>query len=66
MQGMYRMPYERFERYSPYGRASEIADALAPYVASGCQHFNVMPIADSTEAAIEGVAEIREQLVGGR
>jgi alkanesulfonate monooxygenase SsuD/methylene tetrahydromethanopterin reductase-like flavin-dependent oxidoreductase (luciferase family) len=62
MERMYQIPFERFERYSPYGGVSEIADALAPYVESGCRHFNVMPIAASTEAAIDGVAEIRERL----
>jgi alkanesulfonate monooxygenase SsuD/methylene tetrahydromethanopterin reductase-like flavin-dependent oxidoreductase (luciferase family) len=62
MERMYQIPFERFERYSPFGTPAEVADALAPYVAAGCRHFNVMPIADSTEAAIEGVAEIRERL----
>jgi alkanesulfonate monooxygenase SsuD/methylene tetrahydromethanopterin reductase-like flavin-dependent oxidoreductase (luciferase family) len=62
MEGMYQIPFERFERYSPYGSAAEIASELMPYVEAGCRHLNVMPIADSTEAAIEGVAEIRERL----
>lgn len=64
MQQMYQIPFERFEKYSPFGGAEEIADALAPYVDAGCRHFNIMPIADSTEAGIEGVAEIRERLRG--
>jgi alkanesulfonate monooxygenase SsuD/methylene tetrahydromethanopterin reductase-like flavin-dependent oxidoreductase (luciferase family) len=62
MQRMYKTPFERFERYSPFGTAKEIADGLAPYVAAGCRHFNIMPIADSAEASIDGVAEIRERL----
>jgi len=62
MEQMYRIPFERFERYSPFGSPTEVADALAPYVESGCRHFNIMPITPSTEAAIEGVAEIRERL----
>jgi alkanesulfonate monooxygenase SsuD/methylene tetrahydromethanopterin reductase-like flavin-dependent oxidoreductase (luciferase family) len=62
MEQMYKIPFERFERYSPFGSPTEIADALAPYVESGCRYFNIMPIASSTEAAIEGVAEIRERL----
>lgn len=63
MEGMYRTPYERFERYSPYGRANEIAEFLAPYIEAGCRHLNIMPVAESTEAGLEGVAEIRERLV---
>jgi len=62
MQRMYQIPFEQFERYSPFGTAEEIADFLAPYVAAGCRHFNIMPVAANTEAAIDGVAEIRERL----
>ena len=62
MEGMYQTPFERFERYSPFGRAAEIADALGPYVEAGCRHFNIMPVAASTEASVEGVAEIAERL----
>ncbi len=62
MEKMYQTPFERFESYSPFGSPAEVADALAPYIESGCRHFNVMPIATSTEAGIEGVAEIRERL----
>jgi alkanesulfonate monooxygenase SsuD/methylene tetrahydromethanopterin reductase-like flavin-dependent oxidoreductase (luciferase family) len=66
MEGMYRTPFDRFERYCPYGTAAEIADFLAPYVESGCRHFNVMAVAASSEAAVEGVAEIGERLKRGR
>ncbi len=64
MEGMYQIPFERFERYSPYGSPSEVADCLAPYLEAGCRHLNVMPITDSPEASIDGVAEIRERLIG--
>jgi len=63
MESMYRIPFERFERYSPHGSPEEIAEFLAPYRAAGCTRFNVMPVASSSEAAIEGVAEIRERLL---
>jgi alkanesulfonate monooxygenase SsuD/methylene tetrahydromethanopterin reductase-like flavin-dependent oxidoreductase (luciferase family) len=62
MTGMYQIPFEPFEKYSPYGTADEIADFLAPYIESGCRHFNIMPVTSSSEASIEGVAEIRERL----
>ena len=62
MQGVYRIPFERFERYSPYGSVGEIADFLAPYLAGGCRSFNVMAVAASSERAVEGVAMIRERL----
>lgn len=62
MESMYKTPFDRFERYCPFGSAAEIADFLAPYAAAGCRHFNVMAVAPSSEAAIEGVAEIRSRL----
>jgi len=62
MQAFYRIPFEPFEKYSPYGTPEEVADFLAAYAEAGCRHFNVMPIASNVEAGIEGVAEIRERL----
>ena len=64
MQAVYRIPFERFERYSPYGTPAEIADFLAPYVEAGCGTFNVMPVAESAERGIDAVIEIRERLAG--
>ncbi len=62
MEAFYRTPYERFEKYSPFGTPAEIADFLQPYAAAGCRFFNVMPVAASPEAGIDAVAEIRERL----
>jgi alkanesulfonate monooxygenase SsuD/methylene tetrahydromethanopterin reductase-like flavin-dependent oxidoreductase (luciferase family) len=62
MQGMYRMPFERFERYSPCGTPAEIADCFAPYVEAGCTTFNVMSVSASSERSIDAVAEIKERL----
>ncbi len=62
MENMYQVPFERFEKYSPYGEPAEIADFLAPYVEAGCRFFNLMPLAGSTSAGIDAVAEIRERL----
>jgi alkanesulfonate monooxygenase SsuD/methylene tetrahydromethanopterin reductase-like flavin-dependent oxidoreductase (luciferase family) len=62
MQKMYRVPFERFERYSPFGTPDEVADALAPYLEAGCRHLNVMAVAEDPEAAIDGVAALRSRL----
>jgi len=64
MEGFYRIPFERFEKYCPYGGPEEIADFLAPYVSAGARDFNVMAVAPSSERAIDGVAEVRERLAG--
>jgi alkanesulfonate monooxygenase SsuD/methylene tetrahydromethanopterin reductase-like flavin-dependent oxidoreductase (luciferase family) len=66
MTAMYGVPYQRFEKYSPYGTPAEIADFLAPYVEAGCREFNVMAVAENTEKEIDAVAEIRRRLVEGR
>jgi alkanesulfonate monooxygenase SsuD/methylene tetrahydromethanopterin reductase-like flavin-dependent oxidoreductase (luciferase family) len=62
MQSMYRLPFERFERYSPVGEPKQIAEFLAGYVEAGCTSFNVMPVAPSSERAIDAVAEVKERL----
>jgi probable F420-dependent oxidoreductase len=62
MESMYRIPFERFERTSPYGDPECIADFLAPYVEAGCTSFNVMPVAPSSERAIDALALVKERL----
>jgi len=63
MEGFYRgTPFERFEPYSPWGSPAEVAAFLAPYAEAGCTLFNVMPVAESPEAAIDAVAELKRHL----
>jgi alkanesulfonate monooxygenase SsuD/methylene tetrahydromethanopterin reductase-like flavin-dependent oxidoreductase (luciferase family) len=62
MQSMYRIPFERFEKYSPSGGAAEIADFMAPYVEAGCTSFNVMAVGRSSEYAVDAVAALKERL----
>ncbi len=56
MEHFYRIPFEYFERYSPYGTPEEVAEFLAPYVEAGCAAFNLIPCASDEEAALEGAA----------
>lgn len=62
MQKFYHVPFERFEKYSPYGTAAEVADFLARYQDKGCGLFNIMPIAGTEAEGIDAVAEIRARL----
>jgi probable F420-dependent oxidoreductase len=62
MQGTYRLPFERFERYTPFGTAQEIAEYLAPFVQAGARHINLIPVQESPEAVTEAAARIREAL----
>jgi hypothetical protein len=62
MEGFYRVPFEKFARYTPHGTIDDIVDYLAPYLEAGCRHFNLTPVATSTEAGIEAIGEVGERL----
>jgi alkanesulfonate monooxygenase SsuD/methylene tetrahydromethanopterin reductase-like flavin-dependent oxidoreductase (luciferase family) len=62
MQAFYQMPFEPFERYSPYGTPEQVAEFLRPYVEAGCSAFNVIPCAADPESAIAAVGKLRTLL----
>ena len=62
MHGFYQFPFERFERYCPYGNADDVAEFLAPYAAAGCTEFNLIPQSPDRDQAIEGTAAVRRLL----
>ncbi len=62
MQRFYQMPFEPFERYSPYGTPEDVAEFLHPYIQAGCSTFNVIPCASDDESAIAAVGELRTLL----
>jgi alkanesulfonate monooxygenase SsuD/methylene tetrahydromethanopterin reductase-like flavin-dependent oxidoreductase (luciferase family) len=62
MEQAYSMPFERFERYTPCGRAEHVAAALEPYLQAGCRRFNFVPEAGGLDAAFEYVAAVKRQL----
>jgi len=62
MQAFYQMPFEPFERYSPYGTPEDVAEFLSPYIDAGCSAFNVIPCAGDEESAIAAVGELRTLL----
>ena len=65
MEGFYQLPFGKFEKYSPCGTAAQIAESLRPYAEAGCRSFNLIPVADSEQAAIEGASQVRA-LLGGK
>ncbi len=65
MEGFYQIPFERFERYSPYGSPEEVAAFLAPYAAAGCTSFNLIPQSPDVDTAVEGAAEVKRLLSAG-
>ncbi len=62
MEEMYRTPFEKFEKYSPYGSAQVIADFLAPYIEKGARIFNVAARGPDEETCIDTVAEVSDIL----
>ena len=53
MEAFYKIPFEQFERYTPYGTPTEVAEQLAPYAAAGAHLFNLKVC---TEVPAEEVA----------
>ena len=65
MEAFYQLPFERFERYCPYGTADDVAEFLAPYVAAGCTEFNLIPQSPDADQAIAGTAAVKKRLSAG-
>jgi alkanesulfonate monooxygenase SsuD/methylene tetrahydromethanopterin reductase-like flavin-dependent oxidoreductase (luciferase family) len=63
MEAFYQLPFERFERYCPYGTAEDVAEFLAPYAAAGCTEFNLIPQSPDQDQAIAGTAAVKRLLV---
>jgi alkanesulfonate monooxygenase SsuD/methylene tetrahydromethanopterin reductase-like flavin-dependent oxidoreductase (luciferase family) len=62
MEAFYQVPFERFERYCPYGTAEDIAEFLAPYATAGCTEFNLIPQAPDHDQAIADTAAVQRLL----
>lgn len=62
MEGFYRVPFEKFERFTPYGTVDDIVSFLGPFLEAGCRHFNLTPCASSSERGVEVIAEVRDRL----
>jgi hypothetical protein len=65
MEAFYQLPFERFEKYCPYGTADDVAEFLAPYAAAGCTAFNLIPQSPEHDQAIAGVAAVKRLLAPG-
>jgi len=61
MTAFYKLPFESFEKYTPYGTPAEVAEFVAPYVEAGCRWLNFV-VADAPEAILERALAVREEL----
>jgi alkanesulfonate monooxygenase SsuD/methylene tetrahydromethanopterin reductase-like flavin-dependent oxidoreductase (luciferase family) len=62
MEALYKLPFERFVRYTPFGTPEEVAEQLAPYLEAGCPSFSVIPVSPTLHEAIAATAEVRRLL----
>ncbi len=62
MEGFYRVPFSKFERYTPHGTVEDIVEFLEPYLEAGCRHFNLTPCAATPEEGIDAIAAVRQRL----
>ncbi len=62
MENFYRVPFEKFEPYTPFGDPAAIAEFLQPYVDVGCETLNLTICASSVEAATDGAGKIKRLL----
>lgn len=63
MESFYKLPFEQFERYIPYGTPTDVAAQLRPYMDAGCQIMNLKVVAGSSEDEIAGGGEVRQALL---
>ncbi len=62
MEAFYRLPFEQFERYTPYGTPEEIAAFIVPYVEAGCRWLNFV-VADEPDALLDRAVAVRDALL---
>jgi alkanesulfonate monooxygenase SsuD/methylene tetrahydromethanopterin reductase-like flavin-dependent oxidoreductase (luciferase family) len=62
MESFYGLPFERFERSSPYGTVDDVTAALAPYVSAGARSLLLTPITSDGIQEIDAVSEVRARL----
>ena len=65
MSATYQLPFERFERYTPFGTPGDVAEALAPFVDAGCRTFHLLARGRDPIAIVDAVGEVKRLLVTG-
>ncbi len=63
MEIFYKVPFEKFERYVPYGTPDEVAAQLNPYVDAGCRLMNLKVVAANDAEEVRGGAAIRQHML---
>lgn len=62
MEGLYGLPFERFERYTAVGTPADVATYLAPFAEAGCTTFHLLARGEDADATIAAAGDVRELL----
>ena len=62
MESFYKVPFEKFERYTPYGTVADVAEQLAAYGEAGCRLFNVKVCCEHAEEEVTLGGKVRTEL----
>lgn len=62
MEAFYSVPFEAFEKYTPYGTPAEVAEQLGAYVEAGCSMFNLHVVAGTGTESVAATSEIIREL----
>lgn len=62
MEAFYKVPFEAFEKYVPYGTVDDVSATLREYVDVGCTVMNLKVVAEDSEAALEAGGQISSKL----
>jgi alkanesulfonate monooxygenase SsuD/methylene tetrahydromethanopterin reductase-like flavin-dependent oxidoreductase (luciferase family) len=62
MERFYGVPFSAFEKYTPYGTPSDVAEALSRYVDAGCSGFNLSLCGPDPDAVITMAGEVKRLL----
>lgn len=66
MEATYGLPFERFERSTPFGTPAEVAAFIAPYVAAGATRINLVPAEETLAEGVAFAAAVKAALRGLR
>jgi alkanesulfonate monooxygenase SsuD/methylene tetrahydromethanopterin reductase-like flavin-dependent oxidoreductase (luciferase family) len=62
MEGIYKTPFARFEKYTPCGTPADIAEAIAPFVRLGFHDVMLNGVAEDEDTVVAMSAEVGRHL----